>query len=71
MPKVVARRAIKTLAKCSDAKVILRLFGQRLYNFFDTFEIILLKVNVRNFKPELLLYSYLTKINTKEHILLK
>ena len=28
MPKVVARRAIETLAKCSDAKVILRLFGQ-------------------------------------------
>ena len=28
LPKVVARRAIKTLAKCSDAKVILRLFGQ-------------------------------------------
>ena len=28
MPKVVARRAIKTLAKCSDAKVVLKLLGQ-------------------------------------------
>jgi len=28
LAKVVAQRAIKTLAKCSDAKVILRLFRQ-------------------------------------------
>jgi len=31
LPKVVARRAIKTLAKCGDAKAILRLFGQSLW----------------------------------------
>ena len=31
LSKVVARRAIKTLAKCSDAKVIFRLFGQPLW----------------------------------------
>jgi len=34
LPKVVARQAIKTLAKCSDTKAILRLFGQSLSIFY-------------------------------------